>query len=120
MLWQEYQASRSVSTSPTTVFIVTSGAKEVSSWILPLIPAVLLVLWAKDDALAGADALLAPAILRALGEARRNDDVPQYCDACFTGDYPTALTDYDERGGKPAPLNATAACSECWRMPLAS
>ena len=30
-------------------------------------------------------------------EARRNDDVPQYCDACFTGDYPTNLTDLAER-----------------------
>ena len=36
-------------------------------------------------------------LYRALGEARRNDDVPQYCDACFTGDYPTTLTDFDEQ-----------------------
>ena len=35
-------------------------------------------------------------LYRALGEARRNDDCPQYCDACFTGDYPTTLTDFDE------------------------
>jgi amidophosphoribosyltransferase len=35
-------------------------------------------------------------LYRALGEARRNDDSPQYCDACFTGDYPTTLTDFDE------------------------
>jgi len=33
---------------------------------------------------------------RALGEERRNDIRPQYCDACFTGDYPTRLTDQDE------------------------
>lgn len=32
-------------------------------------------------------------LYRAVGEARRNNEVPQYCDACFTGDYPTALTD---------------------------
>ncbi|MEM8796687.1 MAG: amidophosphoribosyltransferase [Pseudomonadota bacterium] len=32
-------------------------------------------------------------LYRALGEARRNNNIPQYCDACFTGDYPTVLTD---------------------------
>ena len=26
----------------------------------------------------------------------RNDIRPQYCDACFTGDYPTRLTDQDD------------------------
>ncbi len=33
------------------------------------------------------------------GRARRNRNnaCPQYCDACFTGDYPTALTDLAER-----------------------
>ncbi len=35
-------------------------------------------------------------LYRALGEERRNDIRPQYCDACFTGDYPTRLTDHDE------------------------
>ncbi|WP_033074827.1 amidophosphoribosyltransferase [Sphingopyxis sp. MWB1] len=35
-------------------------------------------------------------LYRALGEAKRTDDCPQYCDACFTGDYPTTLTDFDE------------------------
>ena len=30
---------------------------------------------------------------RAAGEAARDNDQPQFCDACFTGDYPTALTD---------------------------
>ena len=34
-------------------------------------------------------------LYRALGEARR--DGPQYCDACFTGDYPTRLTDAERR-----------------------
>jgi amidophosphoribosyltransferase len=33
---------------------------------------------------------------KALGEANRSSDHPQYCDACFTGDYPTRLTDQDE------------------------
>jgi amidophosphoribosyltransferase len=35
-------------------------------------------------------------LYRALGEAQRADIRPQYCDACFTGDYPTRLTDQDE------------------------
>jgi amidophosphoribosyltransferase len=35
-------------------------------------------------------------LYRAVGEERRNDIRPQYCDACFTGDYPTRLTDQDE------------------------
>ena len=30
---------------------------------------------------------------RAAGEAARNPAAPQRCDACFTGDYPTRLTD---------------------------
>jgi len=34
-------------------------------------------------------------LYRAVGEARRNGDVPQFCDACFTGEYPTSLTDRD-------------------------
>jgi amidophosphoribosyltransferase len=35
-------------------------------------------------------------LYKALGEERRADIRPQYCDACFTGDYPTRLTDQDE------------------------
>jgi amidophosphoribosyltransferase len=35
-------------------------------------------------------------LYRALGEDARNSGKPQYCDACFTGDYPTTLTDQDE------------------------
>src|SRR3546814_15224315 len=37
-------------------------------------------------------------LYRELGEAKRSDDAPKYCDACFTGDYPTTLTDFDEHG----------------------
>jgi len=37
-------------------------------------------------------------LYRALGETKRADDAPKYCDACFTGDYPTTLTDFDEHG----------------------
>jgi len=35
-------------------------------------------------------------LYRAAGEAARNGEAPQYCDACFTGDYPTVLTDHDD------------------------
>ena len=34
-------------------------------------------------------------LYRALGEETRQDIQPQYCDACFTGAYPTPLTDED-------------------------
>ncbi len=34
-------------------------------------------------------------LYRAVGEAERNALAPQYCDACFTGDYPTSLTDHE-------------------------
>ncbi|MCX5493176.1 amidophosphoribosyltransferase [Kaistia dalseonensis] len=37
-------------------------------------------------------------LYRAVGEAKRNGDAPQFCDACFTGDYPTRLADYEDRG----------------------
>lgn len=37
-------------------------------------------------------------LYRAMGEAGRNNDVPQFCDACFTGEYPISLTDFDEGG----------------------
>ncbi|WP_418159741.1 amidophosphoribosyltransferase [Benzoatithermus flavus] len=40
-------------------------------------------------------------LYRAVGEARRDHAVPQYCDACFTGDYPTRLADLEgELGGR--------------------
>jgi amidophosphoribosyltransferase len=35
-------------------------------------------------------------LYKALGEAKRADIRPQYCDACFTGEYPTSLTDQDD------------------------
>ena len=37
-------------------------------------------------------------LYKALGEAERGEVRPRYCDACFTGDYPTTLTDHDEQG----------------------
>ena len=36
-------------------------------------------------------------LYRAVGEASRNPSCPQFCDACFSGDYPTSLTDLAER-----------------------
>ncbi len=38
-------------------------------------------------------------LYRAMGATGRNSAAPQYCDACFTGDYPTPLTDHDGDGG---------------------
>jgi amidophosphoribosyltransferase len=35
-------------------------------------------------------------LYRALGENGRIPQMPSHCDACFTGDYPTALTDYED------------------------
>jgi amidophosphoribosyltransferase len=43
-------------------------------------------------------------LYRAVGLAGRNDACPQYCDACFTGDYPTPLTDLAERRRHQAQL----------------
>ncbi|MFA5968094.1 MAG: amidophosphoribosyltransferase [Sphingomonas sp.] len=47
-------------------------------------------------------------LYKALGEARRDDGRPSYCDACFTGDYPTTLTDHDET----APVDQFALLEE--------
>jgi amidophosphoribosyltransferase len=38
-------------------------------------------------------------LYRAAGETARNQKVPQFCDACFSNEYPTTLTDQSE-GGK--------------------
>ncbi|MFQ5971031.1 MAG: amidophosphoribosyltransferase [Alphaproteobacteria bacterium] len=46
-------------------------------------------------------------LYRAMGESRRDPAEPRYCDACFTGDYPTVLTDR-ESGGMPAQLSLLA------------
>jgi amidophosphoribosyltransferase len=35
-------------------------------------------------------------LYKALGEQGRDEASPQHCDACFTGDYPTSLTDHDD------------------------
>jgi amidophosphoribosyltransferase len=44
-------------------------------------------------------------LYRAVGLTARNNACPQYCDACFTGDYPTALTDIAERHQAEAQLS---------------
>ncbi|NKB45022.1 MAG: amidophosphoribosyltransferase [Alphaproteobacteria bacterium] len=36
-------------------------------------------------------------LYRAVGEAKRDSENPQYCDACFTGEYPSALTDLNAK-----------------------
>lgn len=43
-------------------------------------------------------------LYRAVGAESRNAKCPQFCDACFTGDYPTSLTDYSEVEQKAAQL----------------
>jgi amidophosphoribosyltransferase len=46
-------------------------------------------------------------LYRAMGEAGRDAKRPQFCDACFTGDYPTELTD-QSGGNVPAQLSLLA------------
>jgi amidophosphoribosyltransferase len=46
----------------------------------------------------GADSLAFISIdglYRAVGEKKRNPNAPQFCDACFTGDYPIPLVDHE-------------------------
>ncbi|WP_054530057.1 amidophosphoribosyltransferase [Erythrobacter sp. SG61-1L] len=44
-------------------------------------------------------------LYRAVGHKQRNNSCPQYCDACFTGDYPTSLTDLARRETDAAQLS---------------
>ena len=44
-------------------------------------------------------------LYRAVGDKQRNEKCPQFCDACFTGDYPTPLTDLTQRDTKDAQLS---------------
>jgi amidophosphoribosyltransferase len=37
---------------------------------------------------------------RAVASINRNNTAPQYCDACFSGDYPIPLTDFESASGK--------------------
>jgi amidophosphoribosyltransferase len=43
-------------------------------------------------------------LYRAVGEAQRDNSCPQYCDACFSGEYPIKLTDR-ERTDAPTQLS---------------
>ncbi|MEN3973739.1 amidophosphoribosyltransferase [Emcibacter sp. SYSU 3D8] len=45
-------------------------------------------------------------LYRAVGETGRNEVQPQYCDACFSGDYPIRLVDHD--GGQQSQLSLLA------------
>jgi amidophosphoribosyltransferase len=49
--------------------------------------------------LIGADSLAyvsMDGLYRAMGENGRDNEAPQYCDACFSGEYPIALTDMND------------------------
>ena len=51
-------------------------------------------------ALIGADSLAfisLDGLYRALGKSGRNAARPQFCDACFTGEYPVPLPDFDDK-----------------------
>ncbi|MCJ2120492.1 amidophosphoribosyltransferase [Methylobacterium sp. J-001] len=59
----------------------------------------------------GADSLAflsIPGLYRAMGEEERNTACPQYTDHCFTGDYPTGLTDLSIAGPKRFAMLAEA------------
>ncbi len=58
---------------------------------------------AEMTAYIGADSLAfisMDGLYRAMGEPGRDPEAPKFCDACFTGEYPTQLTDRD--GDEPA------------------
>ncbi|WP_342107581.1 amidophosphoribosyltransferase [Methylobacterium sp. SI9] len=59
----------------------------------------------------GADSLAflsIPGLYRAMGEEERNAACPQYTDHCFTGEYPTGLTDLSIAGPKRFAMLAEA------------
>lgn len=47
-------------------------------------------------------------LYRAAGETERNNETPQYCDACFSKEYPTELTDHNVDGTKTASISLLA------------
>ena len=47
-------------------------------------------------------------IYRAMGYAGRDNAAPQFTDHCFTGDYPTPLTDLAAEAGASELLNEKA------------
>ena len=48
-------------------------------------------------------------LYRAVGEAKRNGEAPQFCDACFTGEYPTKLTDRGQTNIRPLDVFSEAS-----------
>lgn len=48
-------------------------------------------------------------LYKSLDHAKRNGDMPQYCDACFTGEYPIPLTDFDTAKADVAYIGAKRA-----------
>ncbi|MCB2084463.1 MAG: amidophosphoribosyltransferase [Sphingomonadaceae bacterium] len=44
-------------------------------------------------------------LYRAVGQEARQPACPQFCDACFTGDYPTSLTDLAQKKASDAQLS---------------
>jgi amidophosphoribosyltransferase len=62
----------------------------------------------------GADSLAflsVDGIYRAMGETARNPVRPQFTDHCFTGDYPTGLTDQNAHEASPRQLSLLAEAS---------
>jgi amidophosphoribosyltransferase len=62
----------------------------------------------------GADSLAflsVDGIYRAMGESGRNAARPQFTDHCFTGEYPTALTDHTAQEAPPRQLSLLAEAS---------
>jgi amidophosphoribosyltransferase len=62
----------------------------------------------------GADSLAfltVEGIYRAMGEERRDPVRPQFTDHCFTGDYPTPLTDHTAQDSRPRQLSLLAEAS---------
>jgi amidophosphoribosyltransferase len=50
-------------------------------------------------------------VYRAMGEGSRDQEQPQFTDHCFTGDYPTALTDRTAHEATPRQLSLLAEAS---------
>jgi amidophosphoribosyltransferase len=50
-------------------------------------------------------------LYRAVGNTARDNGAPRFCDACFTGDYPTSLTDRDSLNDKVRQLSLLAEAS---------
>ncbi len=55
-------------------------------------------------------------LYRAVGEAQRNADQPQFCDACFTGAYPTRLVDREASNNVHAFPQARRGALAAWSI----